>query len=86
MKSHGIVKMLIEVRTPLVRNNQMSLAYMICVGIFGSGQKLQPIHIPSMSIQKVIVLSDVVAVGGMRKRIAECLEDMPLIIQKRQAD
>ena len=78
--------MQIEVHIQLVRNNQMNLAYMICAAMFGNGLKHLLILIPSMSIQKVIVLSYVVAVGGMRKRTVVCPEDMPPTIPKKQVD
>lgn len=52
--------------------------------MFGNGLKHLLILIPSMSIQKVIVLSDVVAVGGMRKRTVVCPEDMTPTIPKNK--
>lgn len=33
-----------------------------------------------------MTISDAAAVGGMRKRIVVCPEDMPLTIQRKQAD
>ena len=82
----GIETMQIKVPIQLERNFQMNWIYMICAVMYGSGQKLQPIHIQLMLSLKAIALSVVAEVGGIKKRIVVCLEDMPLIIQKRQVD
>lgn len=53
--------------------------------MYGSEQKLQLILILLMLNLKALVLLDEAEVGGMKKRIAVCLEDMPLIIRRKQA-